>query len=162
MTDYIKQVCTVAKQLSHSGRLSQTKYHMQHGDVPVYKHCLAVAVCSLKLADFWKLDIDSDSLIRGALLHDYFLYDWHDSSVCLNWHGFVHPKKALANAQEDFDLNDLEKDIIVHHMFPLNLSPPRSKEAWLVCIADKLCAITETVKGRKRRQVSTHTPSVNA
>ena len=32
-------------------------------------------------------------------------------------------------------------------MFPLVPIPPRCKEAWIVCVADKYCALGETVSG---------------
>ncbi len=40
------------------------------------------------------------------------------------------------------------KNIIIRHMFPLTLVPPTCTEAWIVCIADKICAIEETLFNR--------------
>ena len=82
--------------------------------------------------------------LRGALLHDYFLYDWHTPGAAQGLHGLTHPKAALKNAREDFDLTATEEDIILHHMFPLTPCPPASREGWLVCLADKYCALKET------------------
>jgi signal peptidase II len=38
-----------------------------------------------------------------------------------------------------------EKNIIARHMFPLIPVPPQCREAWIVCLADKWCALGETV-----------------
>ena len=45
--------------------------------ISVYEHCVRVAVMSLVIAELFKITVDRRSLIVGALLHDYFLYDWH-------------------------------------------------------------------------------------
>ena len=50
------------------------------------------------------------------------------------------------NADRDFGLNEIEKDIISKHMFPLTFMPPRYRESVLVTLADKWCAICETFK----------------
>ena len=143
-------VRTVADKLEYESRYSMTKDFIQHGSVSVYAHCLSVAAESVRIARALDLNVDTDALIRGALLHDYFLYDWHDNPDGRhNLHGFTHPYKALKNAMDDFDLSGKERDIIVHHMFPLVPLPPHSKEAWLVCIADKVCATKETILMRK-------------
>ena len=52
--------------------------------------------------------------------------------------------KFLHNARADVELTPLEEDIIGHHMFPLNLQPPRSREAAVICLVDKGCGIYET------------------
>lgn len=117
---------------------------VQHGDTTVLLHCLAVAYFSLKLVQLLRLPCDRRSLVRGALLHDYFLYDWHQSDKSHKLHGFHHPHRALCNAQEDVPINAIEADIIQHHMFPLTLSPPRCREALLVCMVDKGCGLYET------------------
>ena len=38
------------------------------------------------------------------------------------------------------------KNIIARHMFPLIPVPPQCREAWIVCLADKWCALGETVE----------------
>jgi len=119
--------------------------HMQHGKVSVLEHSLAVALLCLKLARGLRLRFDERALVRGALLHDYFLYDWHEKDPSHRWHGFRHPKAALRNAERDFNLGPIERDMIAHHMFPLVPIPPRCRESVLLCIADKLCALREAL-----------------
>ncbi len=139
-----------ADELERGSRYSITKEHIQHGSVSVYAHCLSVAEESVRIARIMNLNVDLDSLVRGALLHDYFLYDWHDNPDGRhNVHGFTHPYTALKNAKQDFTLSKKECDIIVHHMFPLVPLPPHSKEAWIVCLADKICATRETLLMRR-------------
>ena len=131
--------------LSKEGRLAQTTDYIQHGTVSVYEHCLSVTRCSCHIARLLRIPIDRRSLIRGALLHDYFLYDWHEKGGDHRLHGFHHPARALKNAREDFDLTNVESNIILRHMFPLVPVPPTFREGWIVCLADKVCATKETL-----------------
>ena len=57
-------------------------------------------------------------------------------------------KDAKRNAEMDYTLSPRVKNIIARHMFPLTPVPPTCTEAWIVCIADKICAIEETIFGR--------------
>lgn len=131
--------------ISKAGHFSQTKKYIQHGDTSVYSHCVAVAYVSLWLTYFLHISVSKRSLLMGAFLHDYFLYDWHDSDPSHRLHGFTHPKRALINASADWKLSPRTKNIILRHMFPLTPIPPSCKEAWLVCLADKTCALAETL-----------------
>ena len=131
--------------LEENGRLAQTRTATQHGSTTVFAHCVKVACFSLFLANKLHLTVDVRALLRGALLHDYFLYDWHEKNAGHRFHGFTHPGTALKNAQEDFRLTPVEQNIIARHMFPLYPIPPRCREAWLVCVADKYCALLETL-----------------
>lgn len=145
------EVRAVAARLEAEGRLGLTRGFLQHGSMSVYAHVCAVACASLAAADALAragIRVDRASLTRGALLHDYFLYDWHDADNGHRWHGFTHPRTALENASADFDLTPRERNIIIHHMFPLVPVPPTCREAWIVCLADKWCALRETVSGR--------------
>lgn len=130
--------------LLSSSRLWLSDAAIQHGDTTVLLHCLAVAYFSLLLAKKLKLCCDDPSLIRGALLHDYFLYDWHVPDKRHRLHGFHHASRALSNAQADLTLTKIEADIIAHHMFPLTPVPPHCREAILVCLVDKGCGLYET------------------
>ena len=138
------------EEICRNSRMMQSCRYMQHGSTSVFRHSVSVAYYCYYLA--WKKhwDVDEKSLIRGALLHDYFLYDWHVKDASHKWHGFHHADAALKNAMQDFDLNPVEQDMIRCHMFPLNLLRlPKYRESWLLCYADKVCSGLETVK-RKR------------
>ena len=133
-------------QLCEQGRLLEEQNAMQHGSTSVYEHSVNVAYKSLLLAENFRLPVDKQSLVRGALLHDYFLYDWHEKDGGHRLHGFFHAERALHNARRDFNLNFIERDIIRKHMFPLNITPPKFRESWIVTWADKLCAAEETTR----------------
>lgn len=133
-------------QLERTGKLAALRQFRQHGHCSVYDHSLGVASLALRIARRLPLHFDEASMVRGALLHDYFLYDWHIPERGRPLHGFYHPKAALDNARRDYGINDTEADIIRHHMFPLTLSPPRTREGLVVCLADKICALKETLR----------------
>lgn len=139
------QIGELASRLERESRFSMTKEFIQHGTCSVYEHCLRVAGLSCRIAARLPGTADMDSLMRGALLHDYFLYDWHEKDSSHRLHGFFHPGKALENAREDFLLTAREEDIISRHMFPLTPIPPITREAWIVCMADKICSLQETL-----------------
>lgn len=123
--------------------MQKEKELIQHFNVNCYEHSLAVAYLSVSLTYKFNVEVDMRSLIRGALLHDYFLYDWHEKDESHKLHGFSHAMTALKNASKDFELNEIEEDIIKKHMFPLNIALPRYKESVLVTMADKICAAYE-------------------
>ena len=112
----------------------------QHGSTTCFDHSVAVALCSIRLARKWGWDVDWRSLVRGALLHDYFLYNWREHNDDHKLHGFYHARRAMENAERDFGLNPIEANIIHRHMFPLNPTPPKYKESVVVTCADKICA----------------------
>ncbi len=123
--------------------MQSEKKFIQHGNVSVFEHSIGVACLSLYISIFLPVNLNRRAMVRGALLHDYFLYDWHIPSEDHKLHGFTHARTALLNAERDFPLCKIEKDIIKKHMFPLNIKPPRYLESVIVCIADKICAIWE-------------------
>ena len=89
-------------------------------------------------------------MIKAALLHDYFLYDWHDKDHP-KLHGFRHATIAAKNAKRDFGLTKKEYKAIRSHMFPVNLRLPTSREALILTLADKYCAARESIRFRKKR-----------
>lgn len=132
--------------LSKQTKILTLDEYKQHRDTSCFMHSIAVAYYSMRLVERLNINCDMESLIVGALLHDYFLYDWHIPSKTHRLHGFTHPKKALYNAKQDWPLNQIEEDIIEKHMFPLTLVPPIYKESLIVCLMDKYCATLEIIK----------------
>ena len=90
-------------------------------------------------------------MIRGALLHDYFLYDWHKGKHPDFGHAFGHPERALRNALRDYKLTEREMQIIRHHMWPLTVIPPTCREAWVIIAADKICTVLEVFRKERVR-----------
>ena len=134
--------------LSENTRFNETKNFIKHCNTSVYTHVISVAKKSIEIAEKYNLDVDMDSMIRGALLHDYFLYDWHDGKRERWIHGFTHPMRAYKNAKSELNLDRIERDIIIKHMFPLTIIPPRYLESWIVTYSDKYVSAVETVSSR--------------
>ncbi len=139
-----REVILCLREMLGASRLNIMLELNQHGNTKCLCHTLAVVYCALDMAKRMHIDINKRELIRGGILHDYFLYDWHDGKRERRIHGFTHPSIALKNAEQDFELSKRERDIIKKHMFPLTVIPPVTKESWLICIADKICALRET------------------
>lgn len=117
-------------------------------------HCIEVCCKAWRRARKSKRSDEKTAAI-GGLLHDFFFYDWQREKGDLNnislnkkirgpkMHGFTHPLIALDNAYKIFpDLIDGKiEDVILKHMWPLTIRPPRCREAWYVCLADKSCSL---------------------
>lgn len=120
--------------------------YIQHGTTTTLDHCLTVSYISYKIAK--KFNLDARSTARAGLLHDLFLYDWHkviEKKPLFKKHGFTHPQVALKNACKYFNLNNIEKDIISKHMWPLTFRHvPKYKESIIVTTVDKYCSTKET------------------
>ena len=139
-----------AKDILESRNFRRSDSFIQHGAVSVRSHCLSVAECSLlieKRLNRLGVRCAERDLVRGALLHDYFLYDWHGrpGGDHRRLHGFYHPGVALRNAGREYALSERERDIIAKHMWPLTVKPPLCREAWIVTAADKYCSLREIV-----------------
>lgn len=134
----------------------ELKKYPNHKISNLYDHSSRVALCAYDLSRRLHMDIDGKSLATGAMLHDFYLYRaWRNQEIGTRAHWFGHPDTALKNAEKEFQLSDLEKNIITSHMWPLTFWHfPRSREAFLVCLADKICACGEMFL--KRNYVKVH------
>ena len=142
MHDFVTQV----GDLLQLEQVHEMKKYIQHGKTTTYTHCMVVAYYSFLITSRLPMKLDTKSVARGALLHDFYLYDWHIPHESHKLHGFVHPGFALTNARIYFTLNSIEEDIIEKHMWPLTiLHFPKYKEALIVCIVDKFCSLAETL-----------------
>lgn len=133
-------------------------FTMHNGNTTL-QHVENVADVSFRLAEKLGIDIDEKALARGAMLHDYYLYTFKETGMNPFRHGVSHPETALRNASKRHRLTEKESNIIRSHMWPMTLlHPPMSKEAVLVCLADKYCAAKEMFMKRHDLSGKKHDP----
>jgi uncharacterized protein len=151
---------SLAKDILEHEVFAESKAFIQHGKISVYEHSLDVARLSFRVGDFFNI-ADKRSLVRSALLHDFFLYDWHVPEKMWSLHGWTHPVTAAKNAQRYFNIGDKEYSLIRSHMWPYTLlHPPCYREGWIICFADKAISLWETLF--RRRNVGSKTEKKKA
>lgn len=139
-----KEFYAFTKDIIKSEEYVGMKNYKHHIKGSVYDHSVKVAYLCYKHHKRFGTKVNLQEFIRGALLHDYYLYDWHDRKPEHRLHGFMHPKRALKNALEKYpDLTENEMDMISRHMFPLTIIPPRTKAGWILCFYDKVAAVSD-------------------
>ncbi|MDE6241605.1 MAG: HD domain-containing protein [Anaeroplasmataceae bacterium] len=128
------------KEIIYTDDFLKLKQFRHHGNITTYTHVIKVAYLAFCYAVKHNRKINKKELVRSALLHDLYFYDWHDKHNGVHLHGLFHPKKAVKNAQRIYHITKREQRHMVHHMFPLTLIPPTTKEGWIICIFDKIAA----------------------
>lgn len=133
-------------ELQNNKYVLRMKNFKQHGFVNTYQHCCNVTTTAILIADKLKLsDHKIQNIIVGAMLHDFYLYDYHGKRMRKHGlHAVSHPFIAIIKANRYFDLTKKQKNIIKAHMFPSTIFfMPKSIEAWIVNASDKYCALHE-------------------
>lgn len=125
--------------LSHK-EFIKTKSIVHHGGTR-FNHSVKVAYLSYKISK--TLGCDTRAIIRAGALHDFFL-ERDDKNLVTETRMLIkHPSLAKENAINYFGVNEKEQNIIESHMFPISSVAPKSKEAWIVTICDKIIAMME-------------------
>lgn len=137
------------KELLESEVVQQMKKYPHHLSTTCFQHSLNVSYYNYIICK--RLGLDAKAAARAGLLHDLFLYDRkrYHASQGEKMHGFRHPHIALYNASLHFELDRLEKDIIVKHMWPLTIAFPKYAETYVISLTDKYCGIAECAIGIK-------------
>lgn len=117
--------------------------YLQHQKTSRLEHSINVSYVAWKLAR--NTGCDEKLAAVAGMLHDFCVYDFKDRIPEGELHqAFYHPKAAAWTSEEQFGIQEEVRSIILTHMFPLG-PLPRSREAWVVTWADKLCASLELV-----------------
>ena len=113
------------------------------------QHSINVSYYTFLLCRFLRLN--EEAAARAGLLHDLFYYNRKEyvRSTGESFHNSRHPKIAFENASQHFEISPLEKDIILKHMWPLTITPPRYKESFIIVLVDKYCAMLELLCRKK-------------
>jgi len=145
-----KKFVELIKDYYESDVVKQMDEYIQHGTTTTLKHCENVAWISYLINEKLRLDADEKELVEAAILHDLYIYDWHDGDPSRKTHGFDHPDIACSNAVKHFGISKKQQEAIRSHMWPLNITKiPKSREALIICLADKYCALIETIRLNK-------------
>ena len=149
----VQEFKEIIKDITENASVLSLKEHLQHMKGSRYMHCYEVAYYTYVVTK--RLGLDYISATRGAMLHDFYFYDWRNKGVegQKRFHLYRHPRIALNNARQNFELNELEKDIILKHMWPLTIRFPRYRESYIVTFVDKYCAMKEVFKYMKYRKI---------
>lgn len=124
-------------------------YYIEHHGISRWEHLLKISYYSYKIAK--KIKLDYVSVARGALLHDFYLGGNERSTMRKFLDTFTHPKKVLVTSMDNFSINNIEKNIIISHMFPFYPAIPKYKESILVNIVDKVIGGYELFRGWIRK-----------
>lgn len=151
--EYESCICDLA-QHEIMGALDDFAHHY---NVSRLEHCLHVSYLSFLACRKWNLDYQSAA--RGGLLHDFYFYNSRTTKADSGIHCFCHPNIALENARKFFPLNEIEKDIIVKHMWPITIRPPKYKESYVVTLMDKYCASKEVTLYSSRLNMASEIPN---
>lgn len=106
--------CKLAEYLQDSAVCSMDEY-VQHGTTSTLQHCLSVVHISCAMAEKLHIRVNYENLIVGALLHDFYLYDWHTHQDEGVLHGFAHPHHCL---QKCSDAVSRQRRGTAHHHHP--------------------------------------------
>lgn len=139
---------SIIQDLIENDTVKQMQHYRQHFQTTCFDHCQTVAYYCYKMCK--RLGLDYKSATRAGMLHDLFLYDWRKPRPDgKGLHGFRHPRVALNNAMRLFELNKIEQDAILKHMWPLTVVLPKYKESYIITIADKYATFLENKKAIK-------------
>lgn len=131
----------IVNDILENDEFQKTKSITHHG-MTRYDHSVRVSYYSYKIAKL--LFLDYEDVARAGLLHDFFFTDNQNIRMKTRMYTlYNHPKFALNNACQNFELSEKEKDIIRSHMFPVNIYVPRYLESWIVDLTDNVVAIFE-------------------
>jgi uncharacterized protein len=129
------------KEIVNHPEFEKRKEFLHHEGESVYDHVLEVSYYSYLFCK--KKNLDYKSAAIGGILHDFYPQPWQNvkktKKKFFEMHGFVHAKEALENSKKIFPqyITPKVENIILRHMFPLNITPPKYKEAWVVTMVDK-------------------------
>jgi uncharacterized protein len=120
--------------------------YVQHGSTSTLDHCRNVCEASWWITRRLRMRVNESALAVGALLHDFYLYDWHGSG----WrHNYRHAELARRNAVSYFGADKATQAVIRNHMWPIGITHvPRTREAIIVSLADKYVTLHEVLLQR--------------
>lgn len=121
------------------------KLYSHHG-ITRHEHCLRVAYYTYVVSK--TLHLRYVDATRAALLHDFFTDEVSELKAFSRYRN--HPKYALINSKKYYEINKLQENIILRHMFPVTFIPPKYIESWIVDIIDDISAVYDKIYSTRK------------
>ena len=138
-----QQLEDIYQSFLYDEKILKMKEISMHRGSNCYIHSFKVAKLAIKRALRHKKG-NLKIILIGAILHDYYLYDWRVDKSKMRHHMSSHPYTAAENAAHDFGIHESIKKVIQSHMWPVNFRDfPKTKEARIISNADKAIYIKE-------------------
>ncbi len=148
---YFQEFFHIIQEIAELDDVKRLAEFPQHMNTSRLEHSLNVAFYGFLICK--KLKLDYKSAARAGLLHDLFLYDWRSQKQPEGSHVFAHPVVALRNAMKNTDLNCVEQDAILNHMWPLSKKFPKYLVSYIVSASDKYCTCYEVCRQIYKRNI---------
>ena len=142
---YIDKYVSIVGDLLCDELVESMKKYRHHREITTHYHSVYVSYNVLKVCE--KLSVTNErEIVRAALLHDFYLYEWYTEKHDEN-HIFYHPKESVKNIEAHFgELTELQRNMILSHMFPTAKVMPKYFGSWLLTLTDKRCATADYFK----------------
>ena len=131
--------------------LAQTHHHRSSvGDHSIHTARAGLTMCNV--ISKAGIHIDERKIVRISLLHDLGILGREEKYKSSFECGYRHPKDSTVTAKKLWhDIDQKSIRAIRSHMWPLSPTMPTSKEAFILCIADKATAIGDRFNKKDRR-----------
>ncbi len=135
------------KDILESTYFSAAEHQVHHLFSTVASHSVNTALLCLlfvRLLKPFRIRLNLSVLIAAALAHDLGMIDRRQKYASDSESYRIHPDASvqiLKLIRPDADQKTCEA--IAVHMYPVTTRKPASKEAWALCIADKLAACAD-------------------
>ena len=123
----------------------------------VGNHSILTARMSLnlcKVLNRFGYIVDEENAVRISLLHDLGMLGrkekYKNTRVCHR----MHPIDSAITAKQIW--NDIDRDSVAairNHMWPLTPKRPASREAYVLCVADKMAAVGDWFISKKKYEI---------
>lgn len=134
---------SLVEDITNNQKFNKLNKEIHHG-ISRYDHSVRVAKWTYLTAKFFHMK-KKEETTKAALLHDFYIDEDLKGQKNMKKLG-THPNMALENSLQYYELNNLQQDIIVKHMFPCTLELPKYKETWLVSLIDKIVGAYEMLR----------------
>lgn len=152
--ELLQKVNQLGEEVLNSDRFLSAWDIPHHGNVSVAMHSLHVAKESCRIADWLQrhgVKISDEDAVRSSLLHDIGMTERRVFSSPSWRKAYTHPDRGTEIAEKEYHANEIQKDAIQRHMWPICVIPPSHVAGWVVLALDKMAteAVISTLTKQK-------------